>query len=303
MSFLSRLFTRNRPVETQPPGGPVATQAETASSLPAASAEDPVVPAPAEDPVVAASAEEPVVPALSEDEALAEAVLQAVERHQAGRAIQKADRIAREFLGTSAVLPLMTALQRLAEAGGAPWKESERASVEKAVGEAIRVARASVDQLDRLAELSRDQSPTVRRYAIWKLGDLGDVATEALVEGLHDPDDTVRMWTADALGPTSARDLRRARPLMEALEDPRSLVRARAATALARLLVRATTGAGYGSTMAPSADLVADAIAALGRSLDEETARQDGTGMAAGEARIAARDITEAMKRISEARP
>jgi HEAT repeat protein len=295
MSFLSRLFTRNQPVEAEAPGVPAVPETETASSLPAAPAAEDPFPAPVE---------EPVAQALAEDEALAEAVLRSVERHQAGRAIQEAARIARQFQGTNAVLPLMTALRRLSEAGGTPWKDSERASVEKAIGEAIRVARASVDHLDWLAELSKDPSPTVRRYAMWKLGDLGDVATEALVEGLRDPDDTVRIWTAEALGPTSARDLRRARPLIAALEDRRSLVRARAATALARLLVRATTGAGYGNTVAPSAELVADAMAALGRALDEERARQDGPGLVeAGEAGIAARDIAEAVRHISEAKP
>jgi HEAT repeat protein len=153
----------------------------------------------------------------AEDEVLAEGVLEAVEHHQAGKAIQKAERISRQHPGTRALVPLFTALQRLGDGSGARWKDAERASVEKAVGEAIRVARPSADQLERLAELSRDPSPVVRRYAAWKLGDLGDRSTTALVERLQDPDDTVRIWTVDALGSTSSRDQGRVRPLMDAL--------------------------------------------------------------------------------------
>jgi len=275
MSFLSRFRTRNRPAEEGSPAALVTPEIEPAPSPPAAPAPESAIPAPAED------------------EALAEAVLDAVERLQSGRAIQGAERIARQFQGTHAVLPLMTALQRLSAKEG---------PVGKAVAEAIRVAAPTPDQLDRLAEFAKDPSPIVRQYAMWKLGNLGDVATGPLVDGLRDPDDTVRMWAADALGPSSARDLRRAGPLIEALSDPHWLVRSRAARSLARLLVQTTTQAGYGSTVAPSAELVAEAMAALERALDAAKARTSGPGLEASSAMIAARNIAEAMKLITEAR-
>lgn len=239
----------------------------------------------------------------AEDEVLAQAVLESVEHHQAGKAIQKAERMARQYVGTGALMPLFTALQRLTDGGDARWKDAERASVEKAVGEAIRVARPSADQLEQLVELSRDPAPIVRRYAAWKLGDLGDESTAALVERLQDPDDTVRIWTVDALGSVSSRDLGRVRPLMEALGDRRWLVRGRAAKALATSLGRATTGAGIGETVAPPADLVADALAALGRALEDATAQATGASTSAFEAGQASRAIGEAMSTIRSMTP
>lgn len=299
MSFLSKLRASHRQAEAAAPGAPVGPEPEQRPSPPAAPVPGSAPPAPGGAP----PASEDGAPAPAADEALAEAVLQSVERHDAGRAIQKAERIARQYQGTHAVLPLMTALQRLSSAGDRPWKMSERTSVEKAVGEAVRVAAPTPDHLGRLAELAHDPSPVVRRYAMWKLGDLGDMATRPLIEGLRDPDDTVRIWAAQALGPSSTRDLRRAEPLMETLSDPRWLVRSRAATSLAQLLVQTTTQAGYGTTVAPSAELLSSALRALERALDEAKLRANGPGPEAGEAGIAARSITDALRRISAARP
>ena len=313
MSFLTRFRTSHRQAEAASPGSPVEPGPEQRPSPPADPAPGSAGPGPggappasehgAPDPGSGAPASEDGAPASAADEALAVAVLRAVDDHEPGRAIQKAERIARQFQGTHAVLPLMAALQRLSSTGGKPWKQSERTSVEKALGEAVRVAVPTPDQLDRLAELALDPSPVVRRYAMWKLGDIGDAATVPLIEGLRDPDDTVRIWAAQALGPSSTRDLRRAEPLMEALSDPRWLVRSRAATSLARLLVQTTTQAGYGANVAPSGELLSGAVRALERALDEAKARENGPGLEAGEAGMAARSITDALKRISAARP
>jgi hypothetical protein len=297
MSFLSRLRNRSSGADAHPVTAVEAPPARPEASFADAPGPQPPDPVPADPAVQAARPSEPV----SEDVALAEAVLRMVEKRQTGRAIEKAGQIAHRFVGTQAVLPLMAALQQLEAPANASWKASERASIEKAIGEALNVARPSPDQLDRLIESSQSPSPVVRRYAMTKLSDLGEVATDPLIAGLHDLDDLVRMWAASALGPPSARDLRRVHPLVEALADSRWTVRSRAAASLARLMLNATTMAGVGTTVAPSSELKAQVLAALEEALEEARAGGSGAGLEASEAQSAARVIAEAIPRIRDA--